>query len=102
MEQLMKQKEIQLGRCYVAKVSGNLTRVRIDSESIYGRWNGINLETGKKVRIKSPARLRFEYKPAIKAENKQSGQGSASGAHISQEPPQTTPTSNGNASKAQA
>jgi hypothetical protein len=91
MEQLMKQKEIQLGRCYVAKVSGNLTRVRIDSESIHGGWNGINMETN-----------RFEYQPAIKAENKQSGQGSASGAHISQEPPQTTPTSNGNANKAQS
>ena len=81
MGDAMKQHEIQLGKHYVAKVSGNLTRVRIDSVSPYGGWNGTNLETGKKVRIKSPARLRFEYKPAVKAESKQSGQGSGSGAH---------------------
>ena len=98
----MKQREIQLGKHYVAKVSGNLTRVRIDTASIYGGWEATNLETNRKVRIKSPARLRFEYKPAVKAESKQSGQGSGSGAHISQEAPQTSPTSNHNANKTQA
>jgi len=98
----MKQRDIQIGRVYITKVSGQLSRVRIDSDSFYGGWNGTNLETGKKVRIKSPARLRFEYRPAAKAESKQSGQGSGSGAHNSPETPKTTPTSNGSPNKAQA
>jgi hypothetical protein len=32
--------------------------VRIDAESRYGGWEATNLTTNKKVRIKSPAKLR--------------------------------------------
>lgn len=54
----MKSKDVQLGQVYVVKVSGKLTRVRLDSESPYGGWSGTNLETKREVRIKTAAKLR--------------------------------------------
>ena len=57
----MKQQDIFLGCLYTAKVAGNLTVVRIDSVSIYGGWNATNIATGKRVRIKTAARLRGNY-----------------------------------------
>lgn len=60
----MKSKDVQLGGIYVVKVSGKLTRVRLDSESPYGGWNGTNLETKRDVRIKTAAKLRCEVMPA--------------------------------------
>ncbi|MCK6458174.1 MAG: winged helix-turn-helix domain-containing protein [Phycisphaerae bacterium] len=56
----MKKDQVQIGRAYVAKVSGQLARVRIDAESRFGGWEGTNLLTHRKVRIKSAQRLRRE------------------------------------------
>jgi len=54
----MKKAQVTIGNTYSAKVSGNIARVRIDGECPYGGWNGTNLDTGRKVRIKSAQRLR--------------------------------------------
>ena len=54
----MKKSEVKIGGVYTAKVTNKLVQVRIDAESRYGGWDATNLATGKKVRIKSPARLR--------------------------------------------
>ena len=54
----MKKNEVAIGGVYTAKVTNKLVQVRIDAESRYGGWDGTNLATGKKVRIKSPAKLR--------------------------------------------
>lgn len=57
----MKKNEVEIGRHYIVKVSGKLTRVKILRESPYGGWEGVNAGTGRAVRIKTAARLR---KPA--------------------------------------
>ena len=57
----MKKSEVEIGRYYIVKVSGKLTRVKILRESPYGGWEGVNAETGRAVRIKTAGRLR---KPA--------------------------------------
>ncbi len=54
----MKKSEVKVGGVYTAKVTNKLVQVRIDAESRYGGWDATNLATGKKVRIKSPAKLR--------------------------------------------
>ena len=54
----MKKNEVKIGGVYTAKVTNKLVQVRIDAESRYGGWEATNIATGKKVRIKSPARLR--------------------------------------------
>jgi uncharacterized Zn finger protein (UPF0148 family) len=54
----MKKSEVKLAGVYMAKVTNKLVQVRIDAESRYGGWDGTNLASGKKVRIKSPTRLR--------------------------------------------
>jgi len=56
----MKKDRVQIGRTFVAKVSGKLATVRIDAESRFGGWNATNIATGRKVRIKSAQRLRRE------------------------------------------
>jgi hypothetical protein len=60
----MKKRDIVIGGIYVAKVSGALTRVRINQESRYGGWEATNLGTNRPVRIRSAARLRWEVLPA--------------------------------------
>lgn len=59
----MRKAEVKVGRVYAAKVSNRMVPVRLDSESPYGGWNGTNLATDRKVRIKTAARLRFEAVP---------------------------------------
>jgi hypothetical protein len=54
----MKKNEVKIGGAYTAKVTNKVVQVRIDAESRYGGWDATNLATGKKVRIKSPTRLR--------------------------------------------
>jgi hypothetical protein len=54
----MKKNEVKIGHVYIAKVTDRIVDVRIDAESRYGGWDATNLKTGKKIRIKSPARLR--------------------------------------------
>ena len=60
----MKKSEIQIGGLYAAKVSGQVVDVRINSESRYGGWNARSLKTGRPIRIKTAARLRYEVRPA--------------------------------------
>ena len=57
----MKKKEVEIGKNYLAKISGKLTAVKIVSESPYGGWIGRNIATGREVRIKTAAKLRWEW-----------------------------------------
>ncbi len=59
----MKKNEVKIGNTYTVKVSGKIAKVRIDAESQYGGWDATNVETKKKVRIKSAQRLRSEVGP---------------------------------------
>lgn len=54
----MKKNDVKVGGIYTAKVTDKVVQVRIDAESRHGGWDATNLATGKKVRIKSPVRLR--------------------------------------------
>ncbi|MCC7407359.1 MAG: winged helix-turn-helix domain-containing protein [Phycisphaeraceae bacterium] len=54
----MKKNEVQIGKVYLAMVSDKVVPVRIDAENPHGGWDGTNMSTNKKVRIKSPQRLR--------------------------------------------
>ncbi|MCC6910000.1 MAG: winged helix-turn-helix domain-containing protein [Phycisphaerales bacterium] len=63
----MKKNEVQIGSTYTAKVSGKIAKVRIDAENRNGGWDATNLETKKKVRIKSAQRLRAEVGSPPKA-----------------------------------
>ena len=56
----MKKNDIKVGATYIVKVSGTLTKVRITREHARGGWCGINLATGREVRIRTAARLRSE------------------------------------------
>jgi hypothetical protein len=56
----MQKSEVTIGGTYTAKVSNKVVRVRIDAVSRYGGWDATNLDTNKKVRIKSAQRLRGE------------------------------------------
>ncbi len=63
----MKKNEIKIGSTYTAKVSGKIAKVRIDAENRNGGWDATNLDTKKKVRIKSAQRLRAEAGPPPKS-----------------------------------
>jgi len=54
----MKKKDVNVGGTYLAKVTDKVVSVRLDAENPHGGWDGTNLATGKKVRIKSAQRLR--------------------------------------------
>lgn len=61
----MKAKDVELKAVYVAKVSGKLTKVRIDHihygyNGIPRGWDGTNLSTGRRVHIISARRLRYK------------------------------------------
>ena len=56
----MSKDEIVVGKVYAAKISGKVSPVRIDGESRHGGWDGTNVQTNKKVHIKSPTKLRYE------------------------------------------
>ena len=62
----MKQHEIETGKSYLAKVNNKLAKVRIDDVSPHGGWTATNVATGKKIRIRSPQRLRAEADAAPK------------------------------------
>jgi hypothetical protein len=55
----MKKNQVKIGGVYAVKVSGKVVPVRIDSENMYGGWNGTNLKTGMTVCIKSAQRLHY-------------------------------------------
>ncbi len=54
----MKKSEVKIGGTYTAKVNEKVVRVRIDAENPHGGWDATNLETNRKVRIKTAQRLR--------------------------------------------
>ena len=54
----MKKNEVKLGSTYRVKVSGAMADVRITGENPHGGWDGINVATNRKVRIKTAQRLR--------------------------------------------
>jgi hypothetical protein len=53
----MKAAEVELGGIYVVNVSGRRVPVKVTGENQYGGWNGINMKTGRDVRIHSSRRL---------------------------------------------
>ena len=54
----MKKKDVAIGGVYIAKVSGKLAKVRVTSESRFGGWDAVNLDTKRQVRIRGAQRLR--------------------------------------------
>lgn len=56
----MKHKDVQVGNTYYARVSGELTKVRIDRPSPYGGWEATNLKTGRKIHVRTARRLHWE------------------------------------------
>jgi hypothetical protein len=54
----MKKRDVILGQVYAVKVSDHIQPVRLIAESPYGGWVGRNEGTGRKVRIRSAAKLR--------------------------------------------
>src|SRR5210317_630491 len=54
----MKKNEVKIGGVYRAKVTDKVVSVRIDAENPSGGWDATNMETNRKVRIKSAQRLR--------------------------------------------
>jgi hypothetical protein len=59
----VKKRDVTIGQMYAVKVSGQVQEVRLVSESPYGGWVGRNLRTGREVRIRSAARLRYAVEP---------------------------------------
>jgi hypothetical protein len=55
----MKKRDVVLGQVYAVKVSSRIQHVRLVAESPHGGWVGRNLQTGRAVRIRSAARLRY-------------------------------------------
>jgi len=69
----MKLSQVVIGETYIAKVSGGLTRVRVDRIEEGSGWNGrsctriicTNIKTGRKIICRSPQRLRPLVLPGI-------------------------------------
>jgi hypothetical protein len=57
----MKQSQVKLGGTYTVKVSGVLVPVKLVRENSRGGWDGVNVTTGRAVRIRTAARLRKEH-----------------------------------------
>lgn len=58
----MKKEQVTIGGVYSAKITDKVVPVRIDAENKHGGWDATNLQTNRKVRIKSPQRLRGRIK----------------------------------------
>jgi hypothetical protein len=58
----MLKRNVKIGAHYAMRHHNerNLTVVRIESESIYGGYNARKLKTGRTIRVKSAAKLRYE------------------------------------------
>jgi hypothetical protein len=59
----MKKQEVKIGKVYMVKVSNNVVPVKITEAHHVSGWHGKNMVTGRAVRIKSAARLRYECLP---------------------------------------
>jgi hypothetical protein len=56
----MKKQSVKINFVYNVNIRGYIRPVRIDRESQFGGWEGTNLLTMRKVRIRTAARLRSE------------------------------------------
>lgn len=58
----MLKKQVKIGSHYAIRHNGEtkLSVIRIDSESRFGGYNATRLKTGRAIRIKSAAKLRYE------------------------------------------
>lgn len=54
----MKKNEVEIGCVYVVKVSNELCHVKVIGEHPHGGFIGLNLASGRKIRIKTAGRLR--------------------------------------------
>ena len=55
----MRKSEVKIGGTYAVKVSDRIVPVTLVAENRFGGWIARNEKTGRDVRIKSAARLRF-------------------------------------------
>ena len=60
----MQKHNVKIGATYLVKVSGRLARVRLTREHDRGGGDGVNLATGREIRIRTAARLRAEVPAA--------------------------------------
>lgn len=99
----MKKNEVKVGSVYTAKVSDKLVEVRIDGENRHGGWNATNLATGKKIHIKSPARLRGEAgTPRRTGRKAKATKAEVPAAEVNQEATPSAETKRGKAKRAKA
>lgn len=56
----MKKREIELDNVYAIKVSNKIQPVRILRVSQFGGWHGVNVLTGREIRIKSATKCRYQ------------------------------------------
>jgi len=56
----MKKSEIKIGLHYIVRVSGQEVPVLIDRENPHGGWDGTNIITKRRVRIRSAQRCRHQ------------------------------------------
>lgn len=56
----MRKSDVQIGAVYFAKVSEYVVRVRLDETHPLGGWFATNLSTGRRIRVRTAARLRAD------------------------------------------
>lgn len=54
----MKSKDVIVGECYTAKVSGQITAIKVLAAKPSGGFRAVNLATNREVNTRSAARLR--------------------------------------------
>ncbi len=62
----MRKSQVTIGGTYAAKVSDRIVPVTLIAENRFGGWIGRNEKTGRDVRIKSAARLRFPVEATVR------------------------------------
>jgi hypothetical protein len=62
----MRKEQVTIGGKYVAKISGKMTVVQIESQHRSGGWTATNTQTGKPVRIRTAGKLRKPATPQPK------------------------------------
>jgi hypothetical protein len=80
-DRMMKASQIKVGGKYIAKVSGKLTTVRVDSIRETGDWKGrtqtrydvTNLETGRRTTFRSASKLRSQAPTTTGEDHARSG-----------------------------
>lgn len=62
----MKKNQVEIGGVYAAKVSGQVVPVQIKEAAANGGWYAVNTKTGRAVRIRTAAKLRYPMAAAMK------------------------------------